>query len=46
MRLGDQRAVLDDLAPLVGVLGEDLAGPADQPGGGLVAGRGEEVDVS
>ena len=41
----DERAVLDQLAALVGVLGQHLAGPADQPGGGLVAGAGHDVDV-
>ncbi len=39
----DQRAVLDELAALVGVVGEHLAGPADEPGGGLVAGAGDDV---
>ena len=29
-RVGDERRILDELAPLVGVLGEHLAGPADQ----------------
>ena len=41
----DERRVLDQLAPLVGVLGEHLARPADQPGGGLVAGAGDDGDV-
>jgi hypothetical protein len=43
--LRHQAAVLDQLAALIGVVGEDLAGPADQAGGGLVAGGGDEVDV-
>ena len=38
-RLRDERAVGRDLAPLVGVLGEHLAGPADEPRGRLVPGR-------
>jgi hypothetical protein len=41
----DQPAVGGQLGPLVGVLGQHLAGPADEPGGGLVAGRRDEVDV-
>ncbi len=40
-----EAAVLDHLVALVGVLGEHLARPADEPGRGLVAGRGEQVDV-
>ena len=35
-RVVDQRPVFDDLTPLVGVLGEHLAEPADQSRGGLV----------
>ena len=42
---GNQRRVLDELAPLVGVLGEHLARPADQPRGGLVARAGHDVEV-
>ena len=30
---------------LVGVLGQHLAGPADEAGGGLVAGPGHDGDV-
>ena len=45
MALGMSDAVLDQLAALVGVVGEHLAGPADEPGGGLVAGAGHDVDV-
>ena len=41
MAFGTRLAVLDQLLALVGVLGEHLAGPADQPGGGLVAGGGD-----
>ena len=36
--LGDERAVLHDVTTLVGVLGEELGEPADEPSGGLVAG--------
>jgi hypothetical protein len=39
----DERPVGRDLASLVGVLAEGLAGPADQPGGRLVAGAGEQL---
>ena len=35
-RVRDEGAVLDELAPLVGVLGEDLSRPADQAGRRLV----------
>ena len=42
---GEERAVLDDLAPLVGVLGEELGQPADQPTGRLVAGAGDDRGV-
>ena len=41
----DERRVLDQLAALVGVLGQHLAGPADEAGGGLVAGAGDDGDV-
>ena len=41
----DQRAVLDDLPPLVGVLGEHLGQPADEAAGGLVARPGEDRGV-
>ena len=44
-RVRDSDAVVDQLAALVGVLGEHLAGPADQPGRGLVAGAGDHGDV-
>ena len=44
--VGDEAAVLDQLAALVGVVGEDLSGPADQTGGGLVAGPGEQAAVA
>ena len=40
--VGDERAVLHELAPLVGMLGEHLARPPDEPGRGLVAGAGEQ----
>ena len=43
--LRDQRRVLDELAALVGVFGQNLAGPADQPRGGLVARAGDHVEV-
>ena len=41
MALGISERILDQLAPLVGMVGQDLAGPADQPVGGLVAGAGD-----
>ena len=41
----DERAVADEFPPLVGVLGEQLARPADQPGCRLVARTGEHLDV-
>ena len=37
--------VFDQLPTLVRVLGQHLAGPADQPGGGLVACAGDHADV-
>ena len=40
-----QRAVRNDLAALVGVLGEHLGEPADEPAGGLVAGTGDHLRV-
>src|SRR5262249_57593408 len=40
--LGDEGTILGDLSALVRVVGEQLARPPDQVGGGLVAGRGEE----
>ena len=40
--LGIERRIVDELAPLVGVLGEHLARPADEAGGGLVAGAGDD----
>ena len=43
--VGISDAVLDDLAPLIGVLGEHLGEPADQPAGGLVAGAGDDRRV-
>ena len=43
-RVRDQGAIVVQLAALVGVLGEDLAGVADHPVGRLVAGGGEHVD--
>src|SRR5690606_17295625 len=41
----EQRPVLVDVAPLVGVFGQDLGQPADQPAGGLVAGAGHHLGV-
>ena len=41
----DERPVLDDLAALVRMVGQHLAGPADEPGGGLVAGPGDHGEV-
>ena len=43
-RVRDQRAIVVQLAALVGVLGEDLAGVTDHPVRRLVAGGGEDVD--
>ena len=43
--LRDQRRVLDQLAALVGVFGQHLAGPADEPRRGLVARARDDVDV-
>ena len=43
--LGDERAVLVDGPALVGVLGQHLGEPADEPTGGLVAGPGEHRRV-
>ena len=40
-RVGDQRPVLDDLLALVGVLGQHLAHPPEQPPGRLDAGAGD-----
>ena len=45
-RVRDEAAVVDDLAPFVGVLREQLAHPADEAGGGLVAGAREQPDVA
>ena len=45
MALSDERRVLHDLAALLGVVAEDLAGPADEPVRRLVAGAGDDVDV-
>jgi hypothetical protein len=42
---GDERAVLHDLASLVGVIGEDLGEPADEPARGLVSGAGQHGGV-
>ena len=44
-RVGDERRVGDDLAPLVGMLAQHLAQPPDQPAGGLVAGAGQHLGV-
>src|ERR1700737_4942861 len=43
--LRDQARVLDEVAPLVRMLGKHLAGPADQPRSGLIAGGGDHVEV-
>ena len=43
-RVRDQGAIVVQLAALVRVLGEDLAGVADHPVGRLVAGGGQHVD--
>ncbi len=40
----DERAVLEDLSALVGVLGQYLAHPAEQPTGRLHAGAGDHGD--
>jgi hypothetical protein len=42
-RVRDERRVLDELRGAGRVLGEHLAGPADEAVGGLVAGAGEHV---
>src|SRR5439155_26578753 len=44
-RVRDQRAVLDELPPLVDMVTEHLARPADQSRGRLVARAGNDVDV-
>ena len=41
----DQRGIGDELGPLVGMIGQDLGGPADQAGRGLVPGAGEHLEV-
>ena len=43
---GDEAAVLGQLLQLVRVVGQHLAGPADQAGGRLVAGRRQQADVA
>ena len=43
--VGDERAVRHQLAALVGMAAEDLAGPADEPGRRLVPGAGQQADV-
>ena len=45
-RVGDERRIVDQLAPLLGVLGKHLSGPSDEAVGGLIAGTGEHVDVN
>src|SRR3546814_6269382 len=42
-RLRNQFRILDDLTALVGMLGQRLAHPADQPVGRFVAGAGNET---
>ena len=44
-RAVQQRAVLMDFAALVGVFGEHLGQPADQPSGGFVARTGDHLGV-
>ena len=44
-RLRYERAIGRELAPLIGVLGEQLAGPADQARRRLVPGAGEQHHV-
>ena len=44
MACGNEGAVFVNLAALVGMLGEDLAGPADEPVGGFIAGAGDDVN--
>ena len=46
MAFRDQAAVLDQAPTLVGMVGQHLASPPDEPGRGLVAGGGEQVDVA
>ena len=43
--LRDQRAIGDDITSLVGMLGEHLGQPPDEPSGGLVAGAGDDRGV-
>ena len=45
MAFGNERRVLDELPPLVRVVGQHLARPADEAGRGLVAGAGDDVHV-
>ncbi len=45
MACGIRRGVVDQFAALIGVFGENLSGPTDQPGGGLVACSGDDVEV-
>ena len=40
-----QGAVLVDLAALIGMVGENLCEPADQPTGGLIARPGDDLGV-
>ncbi len=45
MACGTSVRILDELAALVGMFGQNLSGPADQPGRGLVARPGHHVHV-
>ena len=44
-RLRNQRRVLDELTALVGVLGQNLACPTDQPRGGFVPRARHHVEI-
>ena len=44
-RVGDEREIVDELATLVRVVGQDLARPPDQTRRRLVAGTGDHVQV-
>ena len=44
-RVRHEGRIVDEHLSLVGMLGQHLAAPADQSAGGVVAGRGDDVDV-
>ena len=43
--LGDKRGVFGQFPSLIGMFGQYFAGPADQPGRGLIACAGDDADV-